>query len=914
METRKQTKSRVVAEVAAEKARRKERSAELAAMTPEDRAAAKASNKAAAKASAKQRKADVKAMTGEEKKLAKRHDRMYRKVWHRPRRAVGWIAVLLVVALIASFVTPYVRDLSRLFDTPIDSSTAAGKAARENAAVVAEQISDEGIVLLSNDGTLPLRDKGVNVFGFSSFALRYGGGGSGGADQSSSKNLYQGLTDAGVAYNETLYDFMIEQGADPDKKSDSGLLSILLRMFSAPEPDEPEATYLSDVALAQAKEYSDVALVVVGNDGVEASDFTTDQLRMPANTKALLDRVTGAFDKVIVVVNSGNTMELGFLNEYPQIVSSLWIGTPGPMGAVSLGKVIAGDVNPSGHLTDTYAYDVTTAPAAENFGDYKYDNIKGRALINYEEGIYVGYRYYETRYLDDEPGYAAAVQFPFGHGLSYTDFDWKPGTAAVTGDEVSVPVEVTNTRDAAGKDVVQVYFSAPYTEGGIEKSAIELAGFAKTSDLAPGQSQTVTVTFPVRDMSSYDMADRQAYVLEAGDYAVKVGHDVHDVETVLTHTVATDVVYDTDEVTGTKLENRFGYADGDLTYLSRSDWAGTYPDGTDTDLTASDALLAAMAERPAKAEGDLPTFGADNGIALGDLKGAAYDDPRWEQFLDQFTLEELMDVFERGAYKTQDIERLGVPSAVLLDGPAGINFLFGKVTAASYPTEAVISATWNEDLARQMGDAVGQEANAYGVHGWYAPGMNLHRTAQGGRNFEYYSEDPLLSGRIAAGMTAGAEERNVIVFIKHFVVNDQETNARSSINVFLNEQAMRELYLRPFEITVKEAAPRGAMSSFSHIGHKWAGGNPELLGDVLRDEWGFEGLVSTDAVLGDFMDPTLAVRHGNDLMLDMLTPTGNIKKLKKAYQDDPVGIANGLRDRVHTTLFVLLQTELDLPE
>jgi beta-glucosidase len=912
VETRRQRKAAVVAEVAADKALKKQRAAELAAMPPAERTEAKAADRAAAKAAAAQRKAEIKAMPRAERKAAKRHDRMYRKVWHRPRRAVVWVAVLLVLALIATTVAPYVRDISRMLSISIDSSTPAGEAARAQGALIAEEISDEGIVLLQNDAALlPLSDQGVNVFGFSSYTMRFGGGGSGGADQSASKDLFQGLEEAGVAYNEDLHAFMRAEGAGESAGASNGLVQILWSALTGggDEPHEPDIAYLTDEAIAQAQSFSDVALVVMGNDGVEMQDFTVEQLRITDNQRALLDRVTGAFDNVILVVNSGNVMELGFLDEYPQIRSALWIGTPGPKGTVSLGKVLSGEVNPSGRLTSTYAYDVSSNPASENFGNYRYDNIDGRGLLEYEEGIYVGYRYYETRYQGDEAAYAEAVQFPFGHGLSYTTFEREASEPTITDETVTVEVEVTNTGAVAGKDVVQVYFSAPWTEGGLEKSAVELAGYAKTSLLAPGASETVTVEFPLRDMASWDMTG-QAYVLEQGAYEVKVGGNVHTFDATFPHEVVADVVFDADEVTGTALEGRFDYADGGLTYLSRADWEGTWPTSDDIELTAPQELLDAMAAEIPVADGEVPTVGADNGIQLADLKGLDYDDPAWEQFLDQFTLDELMNLFSRGAYQTYGVERLGVPESILLDGPAGINFLFGQVTAASYPTQVVIASTWNDDLARRMGETVGDEANAYGVHGWYAPGMNLHRTAQGGRNFEYFSEDPLLSGKMGAAMTAGAQSRDVLVFMKHFLLNDQEVNARSGVHVWANEQAIRELYLRPFEITVKEADATGAMSSFVHIGHKWSGGNPELLQDVLRGEWGFDGVVSTDAVLGGFMDNRLAVRNGNDLMLDVLSPSGNIRQLEKAYEEDPVGIGEGLRDRVHTLCYSLLQTTL----
>ncbi|MFV0372803.1 glycoside hydrolase family 3 N-terminal domain-containing protein [Microbacterium sp.] len=468
---------------------------------------------------------------------------------------------------------------------------------------------------------------------------------------------------------------------------------------------------------------------------------------------------------------------------------------------------------------------------------------------------------------------------------------------------------VTNTGEVGGKQVVQVYFSAPYTPGGIEKSAIELAGYAKTALLDPGATETLTVTFALRDMASWDRSGAGHYVLEQGTYDVVVADDVHTPLHTFPVEVADEVVYDTDADTGASVMNRFGYAGDGLTTLSRDDWEGTYPDSADLDLEASDELLATMDPQIAPVAGAAPTYGAANGLVLADLAGLAYDDPQWDLFLDQLTVDEQIALFTHGAYKTEAVDRLGIPSTILLDGPAGLNYLFGDLGAASFATQVVVASTWNDDLAYDLGEAVGAEANAYGVQGWYAPGMNLHRTAMGGRNFEYFSEDPLLSGTMSAAMVSGAQSRGVLTFMKHFVLNEQEINARApGVNVFVDEQALRELYLRPFEITVKEGDVTGAMSSFINVGGRWAGGNEQLLQDVLRGEWGFDGLVTTDAVLGGFMDPALAVRYGNDLMLAML-PTSAANATKDALADDPAGAGAGLRDRVHTLLYAVLSTD-----
>lgn len=913
MSTRSEIKQEAVARVRAEKEAKRARKAELAQLPDAERRTAQAADRAAArqaKQAAKRERSEArKSMTRAERRAEKRRERVYRKVKHRPRRAIGWTVVVAAVTALALIVAPTVADISRLLSVKVDTSTPAGIEARAHSEQLAERISDEGLVLLKNEAeTLPLANSKLNVFSFASFQLRFGGAGSGGADQSSAVGLFDALKEQGVDVNPQLIETMEEAGAKAANASGNGIARII-KSAAAREKSEPEPDYLTRSVLAQAKEFSDTALLVIGNDGAEALDFTAKQLRITDTQRDLLDTVTAHFDRVVVIVNSGNQMELGFLDEYPQITGALWIGTPGPRGAVSLAKTLTGEVAPSGRLTDTYAYDVSDAPAIQNFGDFQYANAK-RGFLNYDEGIYVGYRYYETRYEGDEAGYAKAVQFPFGYGLSYTSFDWSGQEFSADGERLAAKVKVTNSGKVAGKDVVQVYGSAPYTPGGIEKAATVLLGYAKTGILQPGESETVTVEFAKRDLASWDTEAGGGYVLEPGDYGIRIATDVHATQHEFTMPVAAEVRYETDGDTGEALENRFDYAEEGLAPLSRDDWEGTFPAAPAKGTKASEAVLDRMDPQIEPAPGEAPTTGADNGIKLADLQGLDYADPKWEQYLDQFTVKEQINVFSRGGWRTEPVERLGMPGSVLLDGPAGLNFFFGNITAAAFPTEVVIASTFNDDLAYQMGEAVGAEANAYGVQGWYAPGMNIHRTALGGRNFEYFAEDPLISGKMSAAMVSGAQSKNVLTFMKHFALNDQEINARvPGVNVFATEQAMREVYLRPFEITVKEGDATGAMTSFINIGGSWAGGNDQLLNDVLRGEWGFTGVVSTDAVLGGFMDPALAVRYGNDLMLAPLANV-TVSATERAYKEDPVGVGEGLRERVHAVAFALLQTDL----
>lgn len=854
-------------------------------------------------------KASLSGLEKQEKKAQKKAFKAYKKRMKRTGTIVAWVAVLCVLALIVNAASPLIHNIGTILSLTYTDQTPEAQQARAAGEAFATDISDEGIILLKNENDLlPLANKKVNIFGDDAYNFKYSGGGSGAVDLTNCITLFKGLEMAGIEINPELHQMYQDMGNDAEATGSNNIIAMVASFaFGAKTKDINSNEYLTEEVLAGAKAYSDQAIVVLSNDVVESSDSSLEALKLTPNRQELIRTVAENFEHVIIIVNVGNATELGIVDEYDSIEAVVWTGIPGTQGCVSLGKVLSGEINPSGRLVDTYAYDVSSAPAAENFGDYKYDNLNGMAFINYEEGIYIGYRYYETRYAGDEAGYWNAVQYPFGHGLSYTDFTWETVDFAVENETVTWEVKVTNSGEMAGKDVVQLYFTAPYIPGGIEKSAIELAAYDKTALLAPGESEILTISFPVRDMSSYDMNTEEAYVLDAGTYEIKLARNVHDIVEVQTYEVSDTVVYNTDEVTGTALENRFGYAAGDLTYLSRSDWEGTYPDDGDTNYTASEELLAAVDayNNPAPVTGVIPVTGAENGILLADLKGLAYDDPKWEQFLDQFTYEELKMLFSEGGWHSAAIDRLGIPDTRMLDGPAGINSMMVPVSAAAYPTEMMVASTWNDDLAYQLGSHIGTEAVAYDVQVWYAPAMNLHRTAQGGRNFEYYSEDPVLSGMMAAATIRGAQEQGVMVTIKHFILNNEETNARSGIYCWTNEQALRELYLRPFELSVKEGGATGAMSAFTHIGHKWSGANPELLQDVLRGEWGFVGIVSTDAALAGFMDAALACVSGNDLMLEMgLANSANV--VEEAYKTDPVGITMGLRNCAHNLCYSIL--------
>lgn len=905
-EIKQQIKSTFAIELSEHKSR-------IKSMTPDQKKSEKAQHKRQMRETIQNYKSNIKSLNDKnqknDRKIEKFRLKIYKKQKNRPVKVALYSLVLVLLVFVGAKAAPIIGDIRELMSVDINSNAPEAEAARLLGEALSEEISDEGIVLLKNDANLlPLQNKKVNIFGYNALDFRHGGAGSGGADQSRSISLFDGLKNAGISYNESLlafYNAKREEAENADGKKESGLMAIIKGRFGMDAKTEPPIGYLTDEIITEAQAFSGTALLVFSASSVESADTKLEDLMLNQNQRDLLDKITSNFEHVIILINSGNPMELGFLDKYENIDAALWVGTPGSRGTNSIGKILAGTVNPSGRLTDTYAYNVGSNPASVNFGDFNYTNIDKLSFLNYSEGIYVGYRFYETYYQNDEAGYKATVQFPFGYGLSYTDFSWEVINQNLTADEISLEVKVTNTGNVSGKDVLQVYFSAPYTPGGIEKSAIELASYAKTSLLNPGASENIKISFPTRDMASYDMNNTEAYVLEKGTYEIKLSKNVHESAATLSYEVTETIVYKEDDATGVAIKNEFDYATGEFTYLSRNDWKGTYPTLENLNYTALQEVVDSFYARPEPSKGDLPVTGAENGLKLSDLRGVSYDDPKWQSFLDQFTVDELIRLFTNGGWKTIAVERLGLPETILLDGPAGINFFFKSLEAASYPTEIIIASTWNDALALKMGDTIGAEAKLLGVHGWYAPGLNIHRTPQGGRNFEYFSEDPLLSGNMAANMINGAQNNGIMVFMKHFVLNDQEVNARKGVAVWINEQALREIYLKPFEIAVKKAGATGVMSSFIHIGPKWSSGNPELLNNVLRNEWGFKGIVSSDAVQAWFMDPELALRNGNDLMLNP-APSLQEKTIEALYKKDPVGVTVSLKERVHNIAYSIL--------
>lgn len=779
----------------------------------------------------------------------------------------------------------------------------------EEAAEVAEEIMEDGIVLLKNESLLPLNEtKKLNIFGWESINPAYGGAGSGGInDLYDIVSLNQGLENAGFSINQELVDFYNNYGADNPE------MSIQKQSWTLPEP--PVDTY-SDELIKSAKEYSDVAAVVLSrkageghndipmdvrkaaydNNSDEYDDFPEGEhyLQLSQTERDMVDMVCSNFDNVIVVYNGANQFELGFADEYPQIKSVVWCPGTGNVGFNALGKVFSGEVNPSGKTPDTFIYDMTTAPWWNNAEKTEYTNLADMAVegmnagtaqvyapafTNYVEGIYVGYKYYETAAQEGAIDYDKTVQYPFGYGLSYTEFEQKMGELEEKDGQISVDVEVTNTGDVAGKDVVEVYYKPPYTNGGIEKSSANLIEFAKTDLLQPGESQTVTVTFSIEDMASYDENNAKAYVLEKGDYVISINSDSHTALDQKTYTADKDVVYKGENKRAsddTAATNVFEDAKGDVTYLSRADHFANYEEATAAPASAelgepyvSEYHLNSNFDKTTYLNDKdvMPTTGADNGLTLADMRDADYDDPRWEKLLDQLTVDEMANMIAMAGYQTAAMDSVGKVATLDFDGPAAINNNFTGVGSIGFPIEVVVASTWNKGLAQAWGECMGKISQEMGAEGWYAPGMNTHRTAFGARNYEYFSEDGVLAGNMGAKAVEGARKYGVYSYIKHFAL--YEGNAKM-VSVWSNEQAIREIYLKPFEISVKQGGANAVMVSWSFLGDKWTGESSNLMNTVLRDEWGFRGMALTDFFRNNghgFMNADAALANGVDVML-----------------------------------------------
>ena len=806
---------------------------------------------------------------------------------------------------------------------------------------VNEKITEEGFVLLKNEGNaLPLGGGArVTVYGMNSVDLVYGGSGSAAKDSGNSVDFYQSLDIAGIAYNPDMKSFYDSQKAAGKGRPRSPDMGDIPEGFATGEL--PLSAY-SGGLFTKVGDYTTAALVVISRIGGEGydlptrsvntegrSDETQHYLELDDNEKALLAEVCSKdspFEKVILIINCGTSMELGFLRDEAayngKLKAALWIGTAGGTGMSSMGKILSGLVNPSGRLVDTYAADFTQTPSYQNFsvnnGEGNTYLINGTAqdahFVDYEEGIYVGYRYYETRGASDEKWYEENVVFPFGYGLSYSTFEWEieddsavRNAAVEKNGSYTVKVKVTNKGPYPGKDVVELYAHAPYTAGGIEKSEVVLVGFAKTGLLQAFESETVEIAFDPYYLASYDYQGIKVpgggFILEAGSgYQLYVARNAHDRSMSIPFSVSADIIFKDAAADGYEVENRFAEVSEHIeTYLSRSDWTGTFPaTPTEDERTVDSEFMDLLTMGNYIGEGssldvDKPWYSVrkprqkrkqqtfeTTEVKLYELIGKDYDDPLWDRLLNQLTYEEMRYLIGTGNFNTAALANIDKPKTTDPDGPAGFtNFMTVIDSTATvydtcfYASECVIAATWNVELVEEMGVAIGNEAligNERGdgrvYSGWYAPAVNIHRTQFSGRNWEYYSEDGFLSGRMAASVIKGAQSKGVYTYVKHFAVNDQETNRDTNgLITWLSEQSLREIYLRPFEMAVKEGGTHAMMSSFNRIGTVWAGGNYELLTDVLRNEWGFQGMVITDYNTNPYMYADQMIRAGGDLNL-----------------------------------------------
>lgn len=853
-----------------------------------------------------------------------------RKIIHSESWLVALVGIVVAVSMMLS------GPLSTLLNNATITKYMLSDTTVSKANELAKEVQSEAITMLKNDDSnLPLANKKVNVFGWGSTNPVYGGTGSGSmSDQYDTVSLLDGMKEAGLETNADLSKLYT------DYRADRPVVAMWSQDWTLPEV--PSDQY-SDSLISDAKSFSDEAVVVITRVGGEGADLPTNMkaenityknnskdyddfqdgehfLQLSKTERDMIDLVTKNFDKVTLVYNGANAFQFDFLSNYPQIKSVLWCPPAGQTGFSALGDVLAGETNPSGKTSDTFVKDLTKTPVFNNTdgaaaassssvgadGAFVYDNVDDLAakytgftgqettvlpsFVNYVEGIYVGYKFYETAADEGLINYDDTVIYPFGYGLSYTSFEQKMGDVSYKDGKVTFDVTVTNTGGTAGKDVVEVYYNPPYTDGGIEKASKNLVAFEKTEKLEPGASETVKIEFDDDDMASYDDKDAKAWVLEKGDYTISIQSDSHHVIDSEKINVADTVTYDSESNTHngdqTVATNQFDYAAGDVTYLSRANHFANYAEATaaPTNFSMSDEVKAAFTNNgnydPTKYDDDsdeMPTTGAKNGLRLADMHGKDYDDADWEKLLDQLTFDDMDNLIANGGYGTPAVSSVGKIQLTDADGPASLNNNFTGVGSIGFPASTAFACTWNKDLAKQFGEMIGDMAHDMHVAGWYAPAMNIHRGAFSGRTFEYFSEDSLISGVMASNEIAGAKEKGVYSFMKHFALNDQETNRTNMVCTWADEQAIREIYLKPFEMSVKEGGAQAVMSSFNYIGYTYAGASNNLLNTVLRDEWGFKGFVLTDYFGGyGYQNGDQEIRNGNDSMLATTKITNHI--------------------------------------
>ena len=836
-------------------------------------------------------------------------------------------------------------------------------------AKICYQVEAEGAALLMNNGALPLAAGAkVSTLSTSSVSMVYGGTGSGNVDASKADSLKTALEKSGLVVNPTLWDFYLTgEGSKYSRDAGAGETAALMGSFNIGEA--PWSVYTENVKNSFA-EYGDAVIITLSRIGGEGSDAKFDYLQLDQNEKDMMAaaaqmKADGKVKSIIVLINTSNALQVDFLKDNAYGVDAcLWIGGVGANGTNAVTDILAGKVNPSGSLVDTYCYDNFSAPAMKNAVPVVYDGYDGKNIPNYaetyliyQEGIYVGYKYYETRYEDYVMGtgnagqyaYSDDVAFPFGHGLSYTNFDYSDMAVVYNAqtDQFEVTVTVTNTGDMAGKETVQVYAQSPYTQydkdNKVEKAAVQLIGFGKTGILEPGASEKVTVYVDKRDMAAYDAYGAKTYILDAGDYYLTVATDAHNAvnnilaakgytpettegrmdgagQSALTYkyvqTEFDDKTYAT-SANGTPITNQLSLADPNLyegtvgqnvTWLSRNDWTGTYPSDEQIVLKLTDLLIADLQQMRYKADAnanaEMPTMGAKNGLKLVEMIGLDYDDPKWQQLLDQLTFDEMVALIGDSFHWRMPAESVQAPGSRDENGPQGLTVtLFGStlgVETTAFTSEDVMAATFNTELLYQVGNVIGNDCLAADVACLYGPGANMHRIPYGGRNFEYYCEDGFLSGEVCAAEVKGIQDKGVDVVIKHFALNDSEQD-RIGLGVWINEQAAREIYLKAYQAAFEESGANGVMTAYTRWGAVWSGGVKGLMTNIMRLEWGNNGMSITDNVITPMVtgaDGVLAGVTTYDAMLN------NINAELPKYKNDAV-IVNAMREACHHNLYAL---------
>lgn len=877
------------------------------------------------------------------------------------------LAILLIVVLVGNyFAMKYTTIITRSLGHTTTKVTTTGDGSSDNEyfksdyssheelvdheTEFSKQLVAEGIVLMRNqDNVLPLeRGKKISLFGSGSAKFVYSGLGSGAIDTSKTTSLKDALEAEGFQVNPDLYSVYEKSEARVGKEED------------------PSA-YLDSVA-DSVKEYNDAAIVVISRNGAEAQDLTEDQLSLSDAEMSLVKYANDNFDDVIVMLNTANAIEMGWSDSqyFPNIKACMWVGYPGQEGITSIAKALTGEVNPSGRLVDTYAYDAMSAPATQIFEYGEWTNTNNEengpknAYTIYGESIYIGYRYYETRYedtvlgqgnastADSEYDYTKQVQYPFGYGISYTQFDYSDFSLTENGDNFTAQVTVTNSGDVAGKDVVEVYFQSPYTdydrENLVEKSAVELCGFEKTGELAPGESETVSIDIPKETLRAYDYTNAKTYIVDDGTYYFAIGDDCHQaLNNILAakgYTTADgmdadgddslvgtyeqkefdNTTYAKDAATGNEITNQFDYGniqtyDDSYVYLTRNDWTGTWPTiygepnekgRYNAEATEEFVQLSQNNIYQDDPDAEMPTTNSGDNINLITMRGKDYDDEEWDAILDCLTVDEMVEMVRLGGWQTMAIDSISKPMSSDQDGPAGISgeLIMSDVDCMGYPNQELLAATWNKELALEFGKCIGEDGLSVNVQGWYAPGAGTHRTPLGGRNFEYYSEDTYLAGSMCANEVAGAQSKGMYCYLKHLVLNDQEQR-RYGISTFTTEQALRELYLTPFEMAVKDADCHGMMAAFNGIGGIWCGASKELITNVLGNEWGFHGIIVTDYASANdgYMFIDAGLQAGTDLWLNT-----DSEVYKMGDVSDNATLVTALRNASHDILYTVVNS------